>query len=552
ILLFLLCFTFFMKRLLFFLVLLLPLVGAQVDPKLVGSSVVSLSLIWDIGLGGQSPNSATFSSFSFQNTSRQLTEFSANAQFTQSMDNRGNKLLEFELDPARDQQRILLRSVVRVSEGEFEQVEEELSKFLEPTDIVRITPPISAKAGELVGNESNPLRRAAVLTSWVHNNVVYDLAYTDSITDSQTVFEQRRGVCNEYSHLLIAMLRSLGIPARFVAGYVYSGEIWAPHAWVEVAINAKWYPFDATYNEGIVLDATHLKFANGIDQNEVVERFSARGNVDLSRVSITRSEDVSLLSYTPFTNGPVIEFFVPNGTVAANSIQNVTVSIQSTRSEVTAFPLSLDVPQELEILSEKTFLLMLFPGEKRIVSWSVLVPPDLEPSYLYTYPVVVRSLGTRSQSALQAQLGQAQSISAIQLREVRHSAEGLVFAVKNAGNSDVQEAEANVEILGFLLQKNFSLAPGQEIDLFFPVELNLSNSTRGTFSVFGNASFSQVFLLRPPQNLEPARPAFNIQTKTFVEQELLEQILPREFVEQAIYAGVILLILLLLLIIKFR
>ncbi len=540
-----------MKKLLLLLVLLLPLVGAQVDPKLVGSSVVSLTLHWDIDFGNQRPNSASFSSFSFLNTTRQVAEFSANAPFTQSIDN-GNKLLEFELDASKNQQRVSLHSVVRASEGDFEQVEGELTPFLQQTDLVKITPQISAKAVELVGNEVNPLRRAAVLTSWVHNNVVYDLAYKDAITDSQTVFEQRRGVCNEYSHLLMAMLRSLDIPARFVAGYVYSGEIWAPHAWVEVAINSRWYPFDATYNEGIVLDATHLKFANGIDQGEVVERFSARGSVDLSSVSIARSEEVSMSSYTPFTNGPAIEFFVPNRTVAANSIQNVTVSIQSTRSDVTAFPLSLDVPQELEILSEKTFLLMLFPGEKRFVSWTVLAPPNLEPGYLYTYPLVVRSLGTRSQSALQAQLGEAQSISALHLKEVRHSAEELVFTVKNAGNEEIQNAEARVEILGLSLQRSFSLAPGEETDLLFQVQLNITNSTRGNFSVTGNVSFSQVFLLRPPQNLEPQRPAFNIQTRTVVEEELLERVLPPELVEQGIYAGVILLILLLLLIIKFR
>ncbi len=535
------------------LFLLLPLVGANVEPKLVGSSVISIRVYWDIDLNSQQPQSAAFSSFSFLNTSKQRVSFQSSLPFTSASDEYENHLLQFELDPRQSVQRVALSSTVVVNpEEEFEQVTGNLNEFTQATELVKITPQISAKARELVEGESNPLKKIAILTSWVHNNVEYDLSYKDVIADSQTVFEIRKGVCNEFSHLLLAMLRSLDIPARFSAGYVYSGEVWAPHAWVEVAINGRWYPFDATYNEGIILDGTHLKFANGIDQSSVTEQFSARGNVNLSQVSITRSEEVDLVSYTDFSKGPKIEFFVTNQTVDANSIQNITISIQSTHSEVMAFPVALDVPEEVEIISEKTQLLMLFPSEKKFFSWTVLIPATLQPGFLYTFPLVVRSLGVKAQSVLQAQKnndGDASVQAQLQVEEVRLNGNSLVFSIKNTGNSQFESVTAQVELQGHNLQREFSLAAGKETELRFNVDLNLTSTTQGNLTLTtSNYSLSQAFLLRPPRGLDSTVPALNIQTRSIVEEGDPFKTIQ----DNIIYAGAILLIIFIAIIIKLR
>ena len=63
-----------------------------------------------------------------------------------------------------------------------------------------------------------------------------------------------RGVCRDFSHLLIAFLRCLNIPARYATGYL--GDIGVPpapepmdfSAWTEVFLDGRWYAFDARHN----------------------------------------------------------------------------------------------------------------------------------------------------------------------------------------------------------------------------------------------------------------------------------------------------------------
>jgi hypothetical protein len=109
------------------------------------------------------------------------------------------------------------------------------------------------------------------LNLWVNENIRYKFEELKEITKSaEETFKDREGACGEFSNLLIALLRSQGIPSRFVAGYALSEaeeEKFFAHAWVEVLIEGKWIPFDPTWLEGFYLDATHIKFANLLDSN---------------------------------------------------------------------------------------------------------------------------------------------------------------------------------------------------------------------------------------------------------------------------------------------
>ncbi len=491
----------------------------QVEPKLVGSGVFNVQLNWTVDFHGQNPQSASFTSFAFFNNPHQRVSFSTSVPYVSSVDSLGNNLLTFNLDVAKQRQVVTMDVLVSSqSQADFDPVTGDVNPFMQPSEYVVITPQISAKTAELVGSEANPLTKATILTSWVHNNVVYDLTYKDQILSSQKVFEIRRGVCNEFSHLLLAMLRSSGVPARFAAGLVYSGEIWAPHAWVEVAVNGKWYSFDPTYNEGIFLDATHLKFANGVDQGNVTEQFSAVGNVDLSAISLARSHEVSISSHSGFSNAPVVNIFVTNDSVEPGSIQNVTASLESNYQDVMAYPVSLDVPPEVAIVSQKTALLMFFPGEKKLFSWQVVIPSNLSDGFIYTYPVVVRSLGATVQTVLQAQKkgsGTAE-VPVLQIKEVRLNNRDLVVSIHNGGNTVFQNAVSTVELPFGNFSQDFSLSAGGDVELHFQLPnadgVNTSADITGNIAITsGSYSSSQRFLLKPANNAEPSLPAFNIQ-----------------------------------------
>jgi hypothetical protein len=82
---------------------------------------------------------------------------------------------------------------------------------------------------------------------------------------------KRKGVCQDYAHLMIAIIRENKIPARYVSGYLDQGNNFegssAIHAWVEVQIpGAGWIGFDPTNN--LIEDHHYIKISHGIDYSE--------------------------------------------------------------------------------------------------------------------------------------------------------------------------------------------------------------------------------------------------------------------------------------------
>lgn len=139
-------------------------------------------------------------------------------------------------------------------------------KYLTQTEtILSNSPSIRQKATEIVAGETDTLRAAHKIGVWVQENIEYDLSTltAESTQDAQWVFDNKQGVCDELTTLYVAMLRSVGIPAKFVSGMVYTAAIdggFGAHAWAEVFIpDVGWVPFDPTFGQLGFVDATHIK-----------------------------------------------------------------------------------------------------------------------------------------------------------------------------------------------------------------------------------------------------------------------------------------------------
>jgi transglutaminase-like putative cysteine protease len=95
------------------------------------------------------------------------------------------------------------------------------------------------------------------------------IAYTPGVTAVDTsaaqAFASRAGVCQDHTHAFLACARSLGVPARYVSGYLYSdsSEHLSSHAWAEAWIDDAWYSFDVTNQ--LAIPQRHLKLAVGLD-----------------------------------------------------------------------------------------------------------------------------------------------------------------------------------------------------------------------------------------------------------------------------------------------
>lgn len=115
------------------------------------------------------------------------------------------------------------------------------------------------------------------LTSRIHEEFAFDPQATTVTTPPSEVLEVKRGVCQDFAHLMIACLRSLGLPARYVSGYLRTtpppgrprlvGSDQS-HAWVAVWIGGdRWLEFDPTNDCIPSLD--HITVAHGRDYDDV-------------------------------------------------------------------------------------------------------------------------------------------------------------------------------------------------------------------------------------------------------------------------------------------
>ena len=123
-----------------------------------------------------------------------------------------------------------------------------------------------------------PILDAALdLTRRVHRDFIFDSTATDIATPVSHVLRERRGVCQDFAHLALTCLRSLGLPARYVSGYLLTrpppGEAKlkgadASHAWVSVWVpEAGWVDLDPT--NGLLPTDEHITVAWGRDFADV-------------------------------------------------------------------------------------------------------------------------------------------------------------------------------------------------------------------------------------------------------------------------------------------
>ncbi|MFN8475439.1 MAG: transglutaminase family protein [Anaerolineae bacterium] len=122
---------------------------------------------------------------------------------------------------------------------------------LAPSRYAFWTPAIEAFAREHAGEGSDEDRMLALKYA-IYEHFDYVPGSTDISTTADEVLQGRKGVCQDFAHLLIACCRCIGIPARYVSGYLYDRsngpyDVLATHAWVEAYSGQGWLGLDPTH-----------------------------------------------------------------------------------------------------------------------------------------------------------------------------------------------------------------------------------------------------------------------------------------------------------------
>ena len=128
-----------------------------------------------------------------------------------------------------------------------------LAVFLQPTPLTALPPEMPETI--LPGND------ATAICQYVHDTLQYAPMSTDIDTPVAHVLASRKGVCQDFAHLMVALCRARGIAARYVCGFMEGeGET---HAWVEVFNGYAWEGYDPTHNRKI--EYGYVKIAHGRD-----------------------------------------------------------------------------------------------------------------------------------------------------------------------------------------------------------------------------------------------------------------------------------------------
>jgi len=125
---------------------------------------------------------------------------------------------------------------------------------------------------DLMLKTKTPFQAVSSLCEYVHTNFEYKPGITNVKTPLEEAWELKAGVCQDFTNVLLRMVKMLGIPARYVSGYICpNDEITrgegATHAWIEAYIPFYgWLGFDPTNHA--IANENHVRVAIGRDYND--------------------------------------------------------------------------------------------------------------------------------------------------------------------------------------------------------------------------------------------------------------------------------------------
>lgn len=128
--------------------------------------------------------------------------------------------------------------------------------------------------GHLPEPSLDPVDFALQLMKYLHDTISYDPFATSIQTTAEQAYDLKRGVCQDYTHVMLNILRLVGIPSRYISGYLYVGDDdqligdSATHAWVEIMVpGVGWIGLDPTNNVEVL--ENHINLCVGRDFRDV-------------------------------------------------------------------------------------------------------------------------------------------------------------------------------------------------------------------------------------------------------------------------------------------
>ena len=214
------------------------------------------------------------------------------ASINQYRDFAGNTVHHFDIAGSHKEVKVTARSTIEVQPvstprpseaGDWADLDalvaaDDYWEMLLPSDFARPTAALEQLAAELkYERRASPLELLMELNAAIYQLFAYVPNSTKVDSPIDEALRTRQGVCQDFAHIMIALLRPLGVPCRYVSGYLFHRDQaeekdrsleGASHAWVEAVVpRLGWVAFDPTNN--LVGGDRHIRVAVGRDYADV-------------------------------------------------------------------------------------------------------------------------------------------------------------------------------------------------------------------------------------------------------------------------------------------
>lgn len=140
--------------------------------------------------------------------------------------------------------------------------------FLQESRFVDLSPEVWRLALDTTLHITDTWQATRALMGFIHTHLKYESNSTSVHTHMRDVLQDKRGVCQDFAHVMIGLCRVLKIPALYVSGYLATEIASATHAWMEVLIpGVGWCGLDPTHNQPV--NENYIKIAVGRDYADV-------------------------------------------------------------------------------------------------------------------------------------------------------------------------------------------------------------------------------------------------------------------------------------------
>lgn len=154
-----------------------------------------------------------------------------------------------------------------------EDMDDMLAPFAKESQYVEISPEVWRLGIDIRDGRDDIFATATDVMHHIYKHWTYMPHVTNASTHMSEVMQTKKGVCQDFAHVMTGICRSLGIPTRYVSGYLYNGPqaglrgAQASHAWCEVHIPGRgWFGLDPTNDT--FADERHIKIATGRDYQD--------------------------------------------------------------------------------------------------------------------------------------------------------------------------------------------------------------------------------------------------------------------------------------------